>query len=429
MISSSFSRRAVGAAIPAAILAALALTACSDSVSTRPAAPGAALLSSTTTPGTGPWATVTQGETGPSSLYAVYVPNAWNGDVLYVAHGFRDVADPVGLQDQDNLYALRDAFGAAGYAVAYSSYDENGFAVKDGVQRMHQLRGLAMAALPRVPKRSLLVGYSLGGAIDLKLAEQYPSQYDGAFLVCGMVGGSLTQTQYVAHTRALFDYFYPGKLPGSMFSIPPGTIYSPQQIGAIIAADQGAGMFAIASTKQTPMPFVPLGSITDPSSLAFQSLVGSLTYTLAWHARGIANVMDLVHGHTPFDNASTQYVLGTPVIDPAIVGPLIQQANAGVDRFAADPSAWNYLEHNFTPTGKLSIPVMTVHSAFDFGVPAFHEDSLYAAAQRAGSLDMLLQRRRFDPTEFGHCNMAPDAVLQQFGDFVQWVNTGVKPAP
>lgn len=423
-----------------AALAAVAVTSCAES---HPTSPTAVLRSaaqsvshSASTAGTAQdvWARVVQGNTGPNAMYAIYVPVKWNGDIVFYAHGFRDVAQPVDLSDQDGLFAVRDALGAEGYAVAYSSFDENGFAAKDGVQRMHQLRGLAMGALPRPPRRSFLVGHSLGAGINLEIAEQYSSQYDGALAVCGLVGGSLTQTQYVAHVRALFEYFYPGQLPGDMFSVPPGTNYTPEQIGAIVQTNP-LGLAAIASTLQTPLPYVPVGNATDPSSIAAQTLAGSLTYALGWHARGVDNVMALTHGQIPFDNATTRYVLGTPLLPANVVSPLIAAADAGVERFSADRAGWNYLEHNFTPTGKLSFPVLTVHSVFDNGVPIFHEDSLLAFVTRAGATNFLLQRRieqpfAFDPPQlnYGHCKFPNQLVLDSFHDLVQWVTSGVKPA-
>lgn len=43
------------------------------------------------------WASVRTGEAGPGAQYALYMPNAWNGDVGYYAHGIRPASDPVDL--------------------------------------------------------------------------------------------------------------------------------------------------------------------------------------------------------------------------------------------------------------------------------------------------------------------------------------------
>ncbi|PYO54766.1 MAG: hypothetical protein DMD84_01405, partial [Candidatus Rokuibacteriota bacterium] len=80
--------------------------------------------------------------------YAMFVPAAWNGRLVLWAHGFVDPAAPIALPDAQPpdvapwLVELRERLLAAGYAVAYSSYAENGWAVKDGAERTHELQGL-----------------------------------------------------------------------------------------------------------------------------------------------------------------------------------------------------------------------------------------------------------------------------------------------
>ena len=400
------------------------LPACSDSVPVSPGGTDVSLqVTSVTTPATGPWARIIEGRTGPGSLYAIYVPSDWNGDAIVYAHGFRDAVSPVDLRDQDQLFAFRDRLGTLGYAVGYSSFDANGFVVKNGAQRTHQLSGLLAAELKGKPDRTFLAGHSLGAGVALSLVEQFPNQYDGALLMCGIVGGSLLETQYLGHVRALFDYFYPGALPGDVVDVPAGTVVTLAQVIAAVQANP-LGLFAIASTAQTPLPFVPAGEVTDPSSVAFQTLLGSLFGALSFQVRGAGNLLELTHGHTPFDNSTTQYALGTPVLPAAVVGPLVAAANSGVARYSFDRSAENYLEHHFTPSGDLSIPVVTVHNTWDPGVPAFHESALLQAVQAAGATDMLVQR--LIPS-YGHCNIPAAVAAQSFLDLATWVSTGIKP--
>lgn len=408
-----------------AALASVVLGACSDGAPlaiTPPSAPS--LKASTVTePVGGPWQRIVEGTTGPGALYALYVPRNWNGDAVYYAHGFRDVDSPVDLRDQDQLYAVRDQLGTMGYAVAYSSYSRNGFAVKDGAQRTHQLRGLLAATLGGQPKRSFLAGHSLGGGIALSLAESYPSQYDGALLMCGMVGGSLIQTQYLGHVRALADVFFPGAFPGNVEGVPAGTVITIPQVAAAVASNP-AGLFAIASSRQAPLPAVPVGNPLDPTSVAFQTLVGSLYAGLNFHARGINDIVNLVPGDSPFDNAATVYALNStpwiPGLDPAMAF-----ANATVTRYSADVQSTKYLERHFTPTGALGIPVLTIHNAWDPAVPIFHEAELLARASAAGATGNLLQRTQFS---YGHCAISAASVVQAFQDLTQWSATGVKPA-
>lgn len=415
-------RRTVSALM--ATIAATVFTACAPESATAPTDVGSAVsarLSSTVeTPDAGTWSRIVSGETGPGSLYRIYVPRDWNGDLVTIAHGFRDVATPVDLRDQDGLYATRDALGAQGFAVAYSSYSTNGFAIKDGAQRTHQLRGLAVQQLPGQPRRHYLLGYSLGGGIVVSLAEKYPTQYAGALSVCGMNGGSLVQTQYLGHVRALFDGYFPGALPGSVVAIPAAANTSPAAmqaavLGAVFADPNGqAKVAAIASTTQAPLEF------TNGNEL-FTALITGVTF----HARGINNIVDLVHGATPFGNVGVTYAASnTPLLPPAVLTPLLALANATVPRFAISPSAEAYLQHHFTPTGDLRIPMITVHNRWDPAVPALHERVYAAAVANAGQQANLSQRLQ---QSFGHCVIPTATVQQAFTDLTNWVETGVKP--
>ena len=87
------------------------------------------------------WSNQITGVVADGADYGIFVPTNWNGDVVLYAHGI--VLPPArvsfpGPADWDNAAALRDALGAAGYAVAYSSYSQNGYAIKRGIQRMHR---------------------------------------------------------------------------------------------------------------------------------------------------------------------------------------------------------------------------------------------------------------------------------------------------
>jgi predicted esterase len=393
----------------------IAISACSDAVAPDSAHRPSLSTTSVTEPSIGPWARIVEGVTGEGARYAIYVPRAEvaNGEAVYYAHGIRDALSPIDLRDQDSFYALRDEMGTLGYAVAYSSFSENGFAVKDGAQRTHQLRGLVAATLGGQPTRSYLVGHSLGGGIALDLAERYPTQYNGALAMCGMVGGSVLQTQYLGNVRALATAYFGDKLPGSVLESTPVTM--PQVIAAV--QSNPMGLFAIASTKQTPLPYVPLGDPMNPASPAFQTLVGSLFAGLSFHARGIENMLELTHGQTPFDNAGTVYELGTsvlpqPYVDPALK-PMITGSNVKVERVSFGEAAENYLVRNFTPSGDLRIPVITIHNRWDPVVPAFHESALAAIVDAAGRGDMLEQRY---VDTYGHCAIPVARMVEAFQD-------------
>jgi len=416
----------------------LAAISCTDQSPVGPSLVPGVGTASVTTPGTGPWARVVTGEVGPGSLYALYIPTNWNGDAIYFAHGIRPPLDPITLDanNQDNFLAVRDELGGLGYAFAYSSFSENGLAVKDGAQRTHQLRAFLNSELPGKPAHNYLAGYSLGALVALDLADRFPGQNDGALAMCGMVGGTPRELQYVGDVRALFDYYYPGVLPGNVISVPTPPPTIPEVQGRVIAAIMAnpLGLYAIASTAQTPLAFAPIGNVGDPTSPAFQSLVGSLVTALYYQLLGTPDVLGRTHGHSPYDNRNVIYTMGTLVapapVPSALIASMIAASNGtptvpGVTRYDITPDAQNYLDKYYVPTGGLSIPVVSVHNFWDPLVPFFHERALAEAATAAGASGMLLQR---GVPNYGHCNFSTPLVVSSFQTLANWVTTGVKPA-
>ena len=359
--------------IRTAVLAAIAagLTACADSpTATAPAAGAVAVRSVAPT-----WATAFTGSTGPGSEYAIFVPQRWNGDVVYYAHGIIDAARPVGLPTSD-VAELRDSLGVMGYAVAYSSFSENGWAVKDGMQRTHQLRGLFTSKVGNA-KRSYVIGHSMGGLIALALAEQFPQQYDGALPMCGVVSGAQRQIDYIANVRTVFDYFYHGVLPGNALDMPATLDLNTQVLGpaqiAIVSNPHGAG--AMARIAQTPIPFA-----NGPQ------LVQSILTALAFDARGADDLLDRTHGHSPFDNSTTVY---TGLLPP----PVLADLNNRIARFTETPDAAHYLAKYYEPTGDLRIPTISIHTTRDPVVPIFHETGYATIAASAGASTNLFSGR------------------------------------
>lgn len=352
------------------------------------------------------------GKTGPGSLYRVSKPANWNGRLIVYTHGYVGPTLPVVLpQDGENF---RQAFNAAGFAFAYSSYSENGFAIKDGIQRTHQLKGLFRAQFG-VPAKTYIMGASLGGIIATALAETYPGDYAGAMPMCGFVGGSKAQLDYIANTRIVFDALFPGLLPGDALGVPEGINFNTQvvpQLFTLFTTNAQAGQLlgAMATFDQTPIPFI---NGTE--------LVTSIISALGFQFVGIGDILDRTNGNSPIDNATTIYSSPVPQ-----VAPLVALVNATAQRVTTTPSARNYVNRYYTPTGNLRIPVLTLHTTRDPVVPFFHE-GLYAATVAGKGKSELLVQRSFN--RYGHCSFQPQEVAQGMQQLVAWAEFGIKPAP
>ena len=296
----------------AAVLAVVAVVACDSSRASDVTAPS---YLATATEATSVWASQVQGVTESGALYALFLPHAWNGRLVIFIHGLVDPARPLALPA---LGAAADTLAAHGNALAYSSFSENGWAVKDGAQRTHELGDLFAAQFGE-PTRTYLYGQSMGGLIALKLAESYPTQYAGVLAECGILGGSFERFRYMFDVRLLFDFFYPGVLPGTALAVPEpidllNQIRLPAR-AAMVANPDGA--HKIAAIVQTPVPF---------SSDA--ELLSSIEDQLFRHAREVNDLIARGQGEPPVGNRDVEY---TGALDPG----LLQAINSSVPRASA----------------------------------------------------------------------------------------------
>ena len=353
---------------------------------------------------------VVDGRTGPGSVYRLIRPTNWNGILLLYAHGYVSKDAPVAIPPDAQLVA--SLVVPQGFAVAVSSFSDNGWVVDDGARRTHQLLGLFTSKFGQ-PSRVYVAGASMGGLIAIRLVETWPNQFAGVLPACAVAGGLTRQEDYQLNVRVLFDLFYPGVLPGTAVDVPAGLDPVEDIVNPAIAAMSGnpAGAAAIASITQTPVPFA-----SGPE------LVESIATALA-QAAGYPEILELTHGHAYFDNIATHYTGALPA-------PTLAFINANVQRFSGSRAGQNSLEHNYTPTGDLRIPALTLSTFRDPVVPGFHRSIYGEAVAAMGSADLLVQRSVAGfAGGYGHCTFTPQELTQAFFDLVLWGELGVKPTP
>jgi len=350
---------------------------------------------------------VIDGSTGPGSLYRFVVPAGWNGSLLIYAHGYVAPGDPVALPAEADLF--QGLLVPQGFALAYSSFSENGWDIKDGAQRTHQLLGLFTSKFGP-PSRVYIGGASMGGLIAIKLTETFPAVYRGALAACAVAGGTRKQFDYYANVRAIFDVLYPGVLPGNATYLPPGTDITTgivQPAVAAMTADPTPAL-TLAAIDQTPVPFASGPELVQSIAMALESNAGSLSDEL------------LAMGRPYFDNTSTVYS------SASLPATVTQAINAAVERFGASPSALESMYHNYAPSGDLQIPMLMLSDQRDPVVPGFNQTSYLSAVTDRGATDLLVQRR---VPAYGHCAFTPEQIGTAFSDLVAWTEYGIKPEP
>ena len=125
-----------------------------------------------------------------------------------------------------------------------------------------------------------------------------------------------------------------------------------------------------------------------------------------------------------FDNKDRVYQLDTdPALsmeEKALNDEILRVARArGVNR-----SRWLELARIPIITGRIDIPVVSIHTTGDLFVP-FSMQQIYAreVAAKGRSHNLVSRATR----AIGHCEFSPEELAETFNDLVTWVEDGVRP--
>jgi len=329
------------------------------------------------------------------AAYRIDIPKNPNGSLIVYCHGYSPV--PGKFEKEKEPTALLKAFLGLGYAVAQSGYSTGGWAVKEALEETEALRKHYVQKYGK-PKRTFVTGHSMGGTITLALAEMYPDVYDGALQMCGPVGPTQTMFQRrLFDTLVVFDYYFPGLL-GSPVAISDDVMN---------AAD-----FVLRVQKE---------AVSYPDKLsAFQKWTGFQTdlevaQVVAFYALIQKELMQRAGGNA-FDNRNTLY---QGLHDDGLV-------NRGVNRYAADPKAVEYIKKFYTPKAEPRNPILSLHTTYDPLVPAWSANAYGEMLRLNGGDTNYVQRF---VSRNGHCTFTPEEVLNAFKDLVKWKEEGTRPEP
>lgn len=323
----------------------------------------------------------------------------WNGQLIVYAHGYVQPKDDITLPTIDP--ALIELLFAQGFAVATTSYHKNGYAVEQGGDDIDALVSYfknEVAPLPNWEGKVLLIGASEGALIVTMLLERNPQTYHGALALCGPLGGMPYQLKYFGNFRVVFDYFFPGILPGGVSTVPDATYdmwnttYAPA-VAAVLSAQTDESRQLFSTTRAAIDP-------DNPLSMA-QTAIGVLSYNI----RGMNDMIETAGGN-PFGNRFTWYW-----------GSDNNWAlNLGVERVRVDRPALIYSRQFYTPTGNLQRPLIAVHTTDDEIVPFRHEIIYFLKVLGKKSLNnfTLIPIQRY-----GHCNITADELMTSVGLLIQ----------
>jgi hypothetical protein len=360
--------------------------------------------------------------------YKIIVPDAgWNGTLVVLAHGYRDKADHAGEVDDrsamdPSFTAMANGLAAQGYAVAATSYRDNGWAVKEAIHDLTRLRTL-FNQLVGQPETALLAGFSLGSLPTAELAERAGGLFDGYLPACGVLAGSPRAWDMGAAGMLAYKLIYGmpaawGTPADSDNDVDFETEVFPTLLSQIFApTDYGKWEF-IRLISGARGPTVPLPPVLYPSWLFTNFFFITEARAEAERRAGGPYVQNVTHHYVL--SASEQAYLASLGFNAA---PVLAAMNAST-RFSGERSARNYMTHYATFTGKLRDPVFTLHTKWDTLVPWPHESAYAETVAAAGESDLLVQA---STNGLGHCNFSPNEIGASVFLLERWAESGVRP--
>jgi len=329
------------------------------------------------------------------ALSRICIPaKGWNGDLVVWAHGYTAYNEPVDFQNlmlPDGTY-LPDLVQKLGFAFATTSYRTNGLAILEGADDIRELVSVFPDVAGSTPRHTYMTGASEGGIITTLLVEQSPELFSGGLACCGPIGDFQKQLNYMGDFRVLFDYFFPGIIPGSPISIPQEVIddWESAYVPAVMdeLADHPEAFLQLIKTSKATL---------DQNNMdnAIESATGVLWYDVF----ATNDAAEKLNGN-PYANRGRWYRGSDDDLE----------LNLSVERFTADAAALTELA-KYQTTGKVVIPLVTLHTTGDEIVPFWHEVLYFEKVSTSGSVSVT----QIPVARYGHCNFTTSEVLAAFG--------------
>nr|WP_208875463.1 hypothetical protein [Streptomyces armeniacus] len=376
------------------------------------------------------------------AYYTVAVPADWNGSLVMHAHGGPDLGAASPERSSEDL-SRWSVLVKEGYAWAGSSYRRGGYGVRMAAEDTENLRRLFVGTFGQ-PHRTYVHGQSWGGNVAAKVAETYADAprggersggersggersggersggerpaYDAALLTNGVLAGGSRGYDYRVDLRAVYQFYCrnhprPTEEQYPLWrGLPAGSELTKDELRSRVQECTGVDSVPEDRTDAQRRNLANILSVTE---LPERTLVSHLSFATFTFRDIVAERLD---GRNPFSNRGVRYTGSSD--DRAL--------NRGVQRFDADPSAVRDLSYDSDLTGRVPIPVLTLHAADDPTAFVEHEAAYRASLEGGGSARNLVQTFT---RESEHSALSDSEYAAAMGSLSAWVEDGRKPTP
>jgi len=354
------------------------------------------------------------GRDSAGAFYLIAMPADWNGHLVLHAHGGPFLGDPTAKRIEEDLKRW-SIVPRAGYAWAGSSFRQGGVAVRAAAQDTERVRQIFEQHVAK-PKLTVLHGQSWGANVAAKGAEMHSADkpYDGVLLTSGVLAGGPRAYDFRLDLRVIYQHLCrnhprPDEAPYPLWmGLPEGSTLSSQDLAQ--RADECLGLRKAAASR-TPEQARKLKTLVDVLRLPESSIEGHLNWA-TFHFRDIARRS----GGNVFGNIDASY---SGSADDAAL-------NAAVLRYATDPAALARFAEDTDLSGRIAVPVLTVHAIDD--PTAFVEmqhqfASTMAAAGHAGKLVQTFSNDKV------HSYISDASYVALLEAMRRWLEEGTPPTP
>lgn len=328
------------------------------------------------------------------SVYEIEVPAHWNGRLVLYMHGYGELR-PVARVSPPGI---RRYLIGQGFAWGASSFSSTSLIPGRAADETAAVWDLFARRYGR-PTWTYVTGQSMGGMATHIAAERYGNRFDGALALCGSAG----QTPAVSSGA---DFFVAGAYAAGV------TQREFDRATNVIVLTHDRILRALRRPR-THKRFEDIMVSLTGGRRAFDREGFRMEEALNWQRAELLVAARLGR------NRHTVYHLGPPTHVTS------REFNRAVIRLRTNDAALRaFLAGNDT-TGKLAMPLLTLHTTGDGQVPIEQARILQRRVDAAGRHRLLVQRVFRDP---GHCGFANTEWAASLEALVGWVERDVRPA-
>jgi len=362
------------------------------------------------------------------------VPAHWNRTLFLYSHGYvvpgssnpaQDVGDPV-----TGTWLL-----SHGYALAGSSYSSTGWAIQQALPDQIATLGVFASKVGK-PRHTVAWGHSLGGIITAGLIQRYPHRFSAALPMCGVLAGGVATWNAALDGAFAFQQLVDPSVQITGITNPRANLQGAESVAAAAqATPQGKARVALAAALgDTPGWYTPLSP--EPAASDFISQEAN---QFQWDANvdfpfifAFRAELEARAGGNPSWNTGVNYFRQLAnSANRREVHALYQAAGLSLRadlltlnkaaRVKADPSAVRYLAKYISFTGKITIPVLSMHTVGD-GLVIPQNEQAYASVVRKAGRSFLL--RQVFVSRAGHCAFTPGETITSVRRLLHRMRTG-----